>query len=146
MRSIIIIVLILLAILVIGLWRQRYMQKAFDPRSLRQLEDENVRDLLAAAFLRQGFVRVDNMPADDQVQFGLRKQGKLYLVQCKYWRAEFVGPVAIQELQAAMLNRGAQEGYSITTGHFTQDARQLAQGSQISLIEGPQLRELVHLT
>jgi len=146
MRSVTIIVLVLLAILLIWLWRQRYVQKAFDPRSLRQLEDENVQDLLAAAFVRQGFVRVDDMPADDQVQFNLRKQGKLYLVQCKYWRAEFVGPVAIQELQAAMLNRGAQEAYSITTGRFTQDAYKLAQGSHITLLEGPQLRELVHLT
>lgn len=145
MRLLVIIVLVSLAALLLVLWRRRGARQALDPRSLRQLEDENVRDLLAAAFVRQGFQRADDVAVDEHVQLCLRRQGQLYLVQCKYWRAEYVGPTAIEELQAAMLSRGAQAGYCITTGCFTQEARQLAQGSQISLIQGPQLRELVQL-
>jgi restriction system protein len=145
MRLLVIIVLVLLATLLLVIWRRRVARQAFDPRSLRQLEDENVRDLLAAAFARQGFMREDALPMDAQVQLVLHKQGQLCLVQCKYWRAEYVGPAALEELQAAMLSRGAQTGYCITTGRFTQEARQLAQGSRISLIEGPQLRELIQL-
>lgn len=145
MRWFIIILLILLMFVAWRQWRRRLAQQAFDPRSLRQLEDENVRDLLAAAFARQGFMRGDALPMDAQVQLVLHKQGQLCLVQCKYWRAEYVGPGAIEELQAAMLSHGAQIGYCITTGRFTQEARQLAQGSRINLIEGPQLRELIQL-
>ncbi len=143
MRWFIIILLILLVFVIWRQWQRRLARQAFDPRSLRQLEDENVRDLLAAAFLRQGFMREDALPMDAQAQLVLHKQGQIGLVQCKYWRAEYVGPTAIEELQAAMLSRGAQTGYCITTGRFTQEARQLAQGSRINLIEGPQLRELI---
>lgn len=58
-----------------------------------------------------------------------------WLVQCRGWRGP-VGEDAVREFHDAVLRRRADGGILITTGVFTRQARDWAEGRHVSLMEG----------
>ena len=58
------------------------------------------------------------------------------LVQCKHWLAVQVGVAPVRELARAMQKVGATGGVIVTTGTFTERARELAIGMAIELVDG----------
>ncbi len=80
---------------------------------------------------------------DGGVDLELRQDGELSLVQCKQWRAYRWGVGVVRELYGVMAARGADGGYVVTSGRFTQDARKFAQGRNIILIDGDELQEML---
>ncbi len=58
-----------------------------------------------------------------------------WLVQCRGWRGP-VGEDAVREFHDAVLTRQAEGGILITTGVFTRQARDWAEGKHVSLMEG----------
>lgn len=70
-------------------------------------------------------------------------QGK-YIVQCKKWN-ENVGQPPIRDLYGVTVSEGANKGILITTSDFTQQAREFAEGKNIELINGVELRQLVNV-
>ena len=65
------------------------------------------------------------------------------LVQCKHWRAQAVGVDVVRELYGVMAARGAAAGIVVTSGRFTEEATSFAQGRNLRLIDGKQLRRLM---
>jgi hypothetical protein len=64
------------------------------------------------------------------------------LVLCRHWHAWRVGAAEVQELIAAMGAKGAARGVLVIPGDFTRDARRLAAGRRIELIDGAGLQAL----
>lgn len=97
--------------------------------------------LVGEAFRMQGYeVReLGGAGADGGVDLELRKGDELYLVQCKQWKAFKVGVTVIRELYGVMTQRGAAGGFVITSGTYTDDAKQFVRGRNVRLIEGAQL-------
>jgi restriction system protein len=77
--------------------------------------------------------------ADGGVDLILYKGHEKFLVQCKQWRAQQVGVSIIRELYGVMAAEHAAGGYVVTSGKFTKDAVQFAQGRNIELINGTAL-------
>lgn len=67
-----------------------------------------------------------------------------FLVDCKPWRTLAVGPAPVRELVALVRSREAAGGFVVSSGEFTDEARQLAQSHPVQLIDGKVLRELLN--
>ena len=102
-------------------------------------------ELIAGFFRERGYSVVPNSGngPDGGIDMELQKDRELFLVQCKHWRARKVPVTTIRELLGVMVVRGAIGGFVVTSGSFTEDARQFAAGRQIELIDGAKLQSLV---
>lgn len=67
-----------------------------------------------------------------------------FLVDCKPWRTRAVGPAPVRELLALVRLQGASGGFIVSSGEFTDEARQLADGHKLQLIDGQMLSELLN--
>lgn len=103
-------------------------------------------EMLAGEAFRRGGYSVGETGgggADGGIDLVLRKDGEKYLVQCKQWRAYKVGVPVIRELYGAMAAAGAAGGFVVTSGVFTQEAKDFAAGRNIDLIDGVELHEII---
>jgi restriction system protein len=61
--------------------------------------------------------------------------GETWIVQCKRWRGT-VGEPVVRDLYGVMHHEGAARGVIVTTGMFSEQARDWAKGKPIELVEG----------
>ena len=100
--------------------------------------------LVGEAFRERGFSVSETTPGPDGgVDLELRKGGELHLVQCKRWRARKVGVEIVRELYGVMSARGAVGGYIVSSGTFSQEARNFAKGRNIELWGGTKLKAVI---
>lgn len=88
--------------------------------------------------------RVGGDGPDGGVDLVLDRGAERVLVQCKQWRALKVGVSTIRELYGVMAAKGAASGIVVTSGKFTQDAIEFANGRKVTLVEGDELRRMIH--
>jgi hypothetical protein len=70
------------------------------------------------------------------------------IVECKNWRTQPVDQSAVTKLFGELALHSSQQGFLLTTGSFTEDARQQAryavtQGVEIVLLDGPTLQRFL---
>lgn len=101
--------------------------------------------LVGEAFRRGGYSVEESGGggADGGVDLVLRKGGEKFLVQCKQWRAYKVGVQVVRELYGVMAASGAVGGFVVTSGVFTQEAKDFASGRTIDLIDGVELKKII---
>jgi restriction system protein len=80
---------------------------------------------------------------DEGIDLVLKKDGALVLVQCKQWRSFKVGVDVVRELFGVMTAKHATSGIVITSGMFTQEAKNFAANKPIDVVDGSQLLQLV---
>lgn len=113
---------------------------ALDGMSWREFEV-----LAGEAFRLQGFrvLQTGGGGADGGVDLVLTKGGEKFLVQCKQWKAYKVGVEVVRELYGVMAARGATGGFVVTSGTFSDDAQEFAQGRNVRLVDGKKLFGLI---
>ncbi len=101
--------------------------------------------LVGEAFRMKGFsvVETGGGGADGGVDLVLKKSNETFLVQCKQWRAYKVGVNTVRELYGVMAARGAAGGYVVTSGKFTDEAKDFASGRNVELIDGNALHAII---
>jgi restriction system protein len=101
--------------------------------------------LVSEHYRRKGFqvTREGGNGPDGGVDLVLRQKSETYLVQCKQWKAYKVGVQPVREFFGVMAAKGAAGGYFVTSGEFTSDAKDFAQGRNVELIDGRQLRAML---
>jgi restriction system protein len=101
--------------------------------------------LVGEAFRRGGYTvsETGGGGADGGVDLVLHKDGEKFLVQCKQWKALKVGVSIVRELYGVMAAEGATGGFVVTSGIFTQEAKDFAEGRNIDLIDGVELKEII---
>ncbi|WP_429951282.1 restriction endonuclease [Comamonas sediminis] len=101
--------------------------------------------LVGEAYRLQGFriIELGGNGPDGGVDLVLLKGSEKFLVQCKQWKAQGVGVATVRELYGVMAARGATGGFVVTSGRFSNDARDFARGRNISLVDGHQLFAMV---
>jgi restriction system protein len=80
--------------------------------------------------------------ADGGIDIELHKDNQLFLVQCKHYRSWSVPVETIRDLMGVMATRGAAGGFVVTSGHFTEPAKEFAMG-RIELIDGAKLMQIL---
>jgi restriction system protein len=133
---------------VLGAIRRKAKAKKFnhiassnDPgAAVRSLSWYEFEQMVGEAFRRQGYTVAETKKGPDGgVDLVLRKEGELFLVQCKSWKAYKVSVQVVRELYGVMAAQGAAGGFVVTTGVFTTEARKFAEGLSIQLVDGKSL-------
>jgi restriction system protein len=127
-------------------WRKRkLLERQKDLESIRSLGWKEFEELVGEAYRRQGYGVRENAGAgpDGGVDLLLEKDGKMALVQCKQWRSWKIGVKVVREMYGLVTAERAHGAIIITSGMFTQEAKNFAAGKPIDLVEGKQLAELV---
>ncbi len=101
--------------------------------------------LVGEAFRRTGYKVSESGGggADGGVDIVLKKDNEIFLVQCKQWKALKVGVSTVRELYGVMAAEGAVGGFVVTSGTFTQEAKTFANGRNIDLIDGSDLKKII---
>ncbi len=120
------------------------------PRALMlTLEDiswENFELLAGEIFRRKGFeVEISSgLGADGGKDLTLRRDGEVRLVQCKCLSAENkVTVMAMREFYGLIVAENAKSGIFMTTGLFSRDAREFAEGKPIKLMGRAEIEQLM---
>lgn len=127
-------------------WRKR---KLLDSRnsleSIRSLSWKEFEELVGEAYRRQGYTVRENPDAgpDGGIDIVLKKDGNTVLVQCKQWHSWKVGVKVVREMYGLLTAKRAHAAIIITSGMFTQEAKNFATGKPLDLVEGKQLADLV---
>jgi restriction system protein len=114
-------------------------------RSLSWSEFEN---LIAEYYRRHGYQAqvVGSACGDGGVDILLNRRGECVLVQCKQWKAWTIPVQPVRELVGVVTAQGASRGILVTSGRFTNDAKQFAaQCDRVELIDGDQLAEMMQI-
>jgi restriction system protein len=116
-----------------------------DIESIRGLSWRRLETLVAEAYRMDGYSVVGNSGpgSDGGVDILARKDGETVLVQCKQWKAQKVGVKTVREMFGLLNSEGANEVHVVTSGSFTQEAKDFAANKPIKLIDGPMLFQMV---
>jgi hypothetical protein len=114
---------------------------------LRALEWKRFEIVCGKYFEMCGFVaKTNRCGPDGGVDIHLFKDGSQrpdVAVQCKAWSTYKVGVKTVRELLGVMTADRINQGTLITTGLYTNEARQFAQGKEIELIDGEGLLQRI---
>jgi restriction system protein len=108
---------------------------------LKRLEWRRFEELCAGYFEALGF-RADLAHSGAGADIDLYVEGydrAKVVVQCKPWSAYRIGIKPVRELRGAMTSANITEGVLVTSGKFTQEAREFAGKEKISLVDGAEL-------
>jgi restriction system protein len=129
--------------------RSFFIARQFDRQrgleDIRSLTWRQFESLVGDGFRRRGYRVLENTRdgADGGIDLVLRKDADTFLVHCKQWKASKVGVRPIRELLGVMTARDAAGGFFVTSGTFTEEARNFARETSIQLIDGPALEQIV---
>jgi len=129
--------------------KQREKSKRLDAQkgieTIRALSWRQFEELVGEAYRRKGYTVIENESAgaDGGIDLRLRKDGAIHLVQCKQWRSQKVGVSIVREMFGVLTSEKAASMSIITSGMFTQKAKNFAQGKAIDLVDGTQLQQMV---
>lgn len=113
--------------------------------SIRQMTWQDFERLVGEVFRRQGYHVEEQGGAgpDGGIDLVLHKAGRKSIVQCKRWRSVQVGVSPVRELYGVMTAEKADSCIFVSSGTYTEDARDFANGKPIQLIEGDRLASLI---
>ena len=113
-------------------------------REIRSLTWRQFESFTAEAYKRQGYTVIETPEGPDNgIDLVLRKDGEKTYVQCKHWKANNVGVEKIRELLGSMAAGGAHNGIFVTSGQYTNLARDFARECGIRLVDGEGLAALI---
>jgi restriction system protein len=111
---------------------------------IRSLTWRQFESYIGELFRTEGYFVLETPEGPDNgVDLVLRKGGEKTYVQCKHWKTNQVGVDKVRELLGSMTAGGAHSGIFVTSGTYTQPARDLARECGIRLIGGDELAGLL---
>lgn len=112
---------------------------------LRGIRRADFQLIVQDALRAQGYesVQIDGPSSSRGADFALTRDGRYYLVQCRFWKAWKLEAGVVKDFQSAIASAGADGGFVVTSGHFTPEARRLAEANGIGLIDARRLKELI---
>jgi len=125
--------------------KRRMLERQSGIESIRALSWKEFEELLAEAYRRSGYAVTENISLgpDGGVDLAVEKGGDRYLVQAKQWKSVKVPVSVVREMFGLMTAEGASGVIIVTSGMFTQEAKNFASDKPIDLVEGNQLVEMI---
>jgi len=131
-------------------WKMEGKKKLFDKQkdinSIRDLSWKEFEELIGEFYRRKGYQVIENegRGADGGIDLRLKKDGALYLVQCKNWRSYNVGVNIVREMLGVLVAENAYKMIIVTSGKFSKEAVVFAEDQPIELIDGYKLEKLIN--
>lgn len=125
--------------------KRKLLDKQKDIDSIKSLSWKQFEELIAEAYRRKGYSVVENydIGPDGGIDLVLKKDGNMFLVQCKQWRSYKVDVRVVREMYGVMTAKHAAGVIIVTSGLFTQEAKNFAVDKPIDLVEGSQVVNLI---
>lgn len=117
------------------------MEPELDLKSIFQFQWHDFEQLIREAYRRQGYNVIESGNRGPDLL--MTRDGRKILVQCKQWTEYNVRLQQLRQALGVMEAVKAHECIYITSGKFTKDAKQFAEGKPLQLIEAKQLVELL---
>ena len=116
-----------------------------NPKAISAMSWRDFERLVGEGFRRRGFnvTGLSGRDPDGGVDLALTKDDERFLVQCKHWLKDQVGVSMVRELNGVVAAEGAAGGFVVTGGRFTSQAQEFARDTNIELIDGEELEELI---
>ena len=113
--------------------------------TLRGINWREFEELVGEAYRRRGYAVAETGGggADGGVDLVLSKGSERLLVQCKHWKVQKVSVKVVRELFGVVSAEGAAGGILISSGTYTQEAKEFARANGIELVDGTQLMRLI---
>jgi hypothetical protein len=114
--------------------------------TLEDITWEDFELLAGEIFRRKGFeVEISSgLGADGGKDLTLRRNGEVHLVQCKRLSAENkVSVMAMREFYGLLVAENAKSGIFMTTGLYSRDAQEFAEGKPINLLNRADMEQLM---
>ena len=116
---------------------------AFD--YMKELNDNEFEKLIVMIFKQRGYTVSEKRNRENHaVDVVLHLNHEATLVQYMHWREHHVDAAAIEAFYSVLDDESAPYGIIITTGIFTDDALEAAQGKNLMLINGVDLSLMVN--
>jgi len=134
------------AISAFNAWRKgELLERQTGIGTLRTISWREFEELVGEAYRRKGYMVTETGGggADGGVDLVLKKNGENLLVQCKHWKMDKVGVKVARELYGVVAAESASGGIVISSGTFTQEAKDFAKGKPLELLDGSVLLTLV---
>ena len=112
-----------------------------DRESLLALHWSEFEQMVGFILRKEGYFVLENLEAgpDGGVDLLAKKDDKLLIIQCKKWKDRSVGVSIVREMFGILHDRKANEVMIISTGFFTEPAKEFARGKPIRLLDGDSL-------
>ncbi len=124
--------------------RKSVFDKQKDIDTIRQLSWQSFEYLVSEACRRKGYTVTETPDGPDGgIDLILKKDKRLFLVQCKHWRAKKVSVKEVRELKGVVAGQEAYGGILVTSGLFTSDAVEEANRLNIELVDAVKLATLI---
>ena len=104
-----------------------------DPADLDSLRGDQIELLLGEIFRRQGYTIELSAALDSDLM--LRRDGESIPVHTGDWKTARITEKEVREFYGLMASTAAPRGVMVTTGSFSRDAREFADGKSIDLID-----------
>jgi restriction system protein len=129
--------------------RSFLIRRKFDQQTsledIRKLSWQQFEIIVGEAFRRLGYRVMENGGggADGGIDLVLDREGQRFFVQYKQWKVLKVGVKPVRELAGVMSAKGVRDGFFVTSGTYTSEAREFAEEAGISLVDGDSLERMV---
>lgn len=123
--------------------RRLYSQDEIE--DLQRLTWPQFEQLVADAYRAKGYVVSERGGQGDRgIDLMMRSpSGERVAVQCKHWREWQVGAPRIREFAGAMVQARVSRGIFVTSGRYSEPARDSARRTSVELVDGWGLLELI---
>lgn len=115
---------------------------------IRDIEWKKFEELSKAYFVESGIAaETTQLGADGGIDIKLYQDGSVTpstIVQCKAWSARSVGVKQIREFLGVMSHEKIAKGIYMTSGGFTDEAKEVAVANNIKLISGETLLSMIN--
>jgi restriction system protein len=134
--------------LVVQKARLKRLAETEEIEHLQQLTWQQFEQLVADAYRARGYkVEERGGTADGGIDLLMRSPtGERVAVQCKRWKEWQVGAPRIREFAGAMAQERVEQGVFITSGKYTKPAKEAASKTNVQLVDGNSLLEIVKST
>ncbi|RUO44528.1 restriction endonuclease [Idiomarina aquatica] len=114
-----------------------YVEQSPTSASLNEMSWSDFESLTGEYFKREGYtVKPTKKGPDGGVDLRIKKDDRLYLVQCKQWKMRKVPVAVVRELYGLIAAENAAGGFMVTSGELTREALDFAKDKPIYMIDG----------
>jgi restriction system protein len=116
--------------------RRELAEDARKREYLLSLSPEAFEEHIGKLFSALGYnVKLTQKSHDEGVDLYLEKNGRRAIVQCKHYTHGNVSRPGLQQIFGVLRHKRASEAFVVTTGGFSRQAREFAEGKPMHLID-----------
>ena len=123
---------------------EKYLRSLNNLQALSEVDPIEFEKIVGKLYQANGYkVYMTKKSRDEGIDLYLEKSNKGIVVQCKHHPERNIGVRIVRELHGAMMDKRASKAILVTSGYFSQPAKNYAKGKPIQLIDGQELVEML---